>query len=248
MPAFGLLGVKAYARARADLGLIGSTPKAVRDALVRLDVGRDDNGQFDADELHRKWQDDLVARARGRPGEGAGEPVGVAGRGRVPPDGDGEVDPSALPADWQSIKANDFAKYRAIKEWFLAGKHRLDYEERLGELVSLNFHFEKVQDLAYGIRQVLNQAPGRHAPQLAGVQQDFRAGLESLRAQLEEAGDKAGLAVLARVVALDSDATAAAQRVLNEAMDDVLFELTKLEAAPEADGDDAPERDTELAA
>ncbi|HEX8693420.1 MAG TPA: hypothetical protein VF746_13430 [Longimicrobium sp.] len=243
---FGLMKVKPYAMRREELGLVGFTPKAVRDALKRFDVGRDSDGCFDADLLHRLWQEEIAERgadvSRSRRPEQGGVEGGEWGEREGAPAANAEpldTSPGELPADWREIKAKDKGRFQALKEWFLAGKHRLDFEERLGQLVALDFHVEKLEALAYAVREVLNQVPGKYAPRMAGVQQDFRASIEDLRNRL--ADDPSRMGVLEQVVALDSDATTRAQAILDDAIDEVLSALANVAESAESDAEhDAP--------
>lgn len=209
--ALGMLGVKPYAKKRGELGLVGATPKAVRDALIRLDVGRDEGGLFDADELHRKWQEEIAQRGvravaaggggDGGSGEGKPFPAGpVDGERRVLTEGEPQPHggwlkrqhaevfdgpPGDLPEDIRSIKATDRPRFLAIKEWELARKHHLANQREEGELLPA----EKIRRLMFAERRVvrdrLRNLARREAPALAELGEQADAIRERLELAIE---------------------------------------------------------------
>ncbi|HEY8368684.1 MAG TPA: hypothetical protein VIM86_05140 [Thermodesulfobacteriota bacterium] len=157
------LGIKAYARHRAALGLPGGTPAAVRKAIARGQIQAGPDGLIDVAAADAAWPGDRVAAASGRGISGVtrkGEPVPPSGR---------PTDPAGEPAGEEVIS---YAEARRRKEVALARRRELEVAQLEGELIPLSMHRERLERIVGRLAGRLKNIPGAWTPRLGACETD----------------------------------------------------------------------------
>jgi len=134
-----IMSLRAYARHR-DVDLF-----SVQTAIKKGRISTLPDGKIDSDVADREWEANTVAR-----------PPMVTGRRKPHDDGDGET-----------FGASQYTKARAVREHYQARLAKLEYEEKVGQLVSK----DEVQVAAFNkfrqYRDAMLNIPDRLAAMLA---------------------------------------------------------------------------------
>ncbi len=234
MPAISeSISIRAYAKHR------GVSDTAVRKALKAGRIQLDTDGKINIAAADLAWDDTASARVRTSGCEPANLEGANPGSGSHPARGANREPTAAASGGGEGTLAD--AQRR--KELALAQMREHELGKMRGEFVTLDFMVEQLEGALFATRDVMLQLPGILAPRLAGLQREFRDGLDAARARLTEAGDAAGLAVLDEVAALDSEIVARAQRMLDDAVQDALPRLAAVADALDAADADVEEED-----
>lgn len=144
------VGVRAYAKHRAEKKMQGGTAAAVRKALDRGQIQRDASGKIDIAAADAAWPADVAMGPELEGGTG-GEP-------------DSEI---------------SFSEARRRKEVALAQLRQLEVAEREGRLVAIDDVIAENAVVYSALRATLLAIPGKYSPAFVGLQ-DFGAARHAL--------------------------------------------------------------------
>jgi len=137
--------LRAYARHRAEVGLEGQSLPSVQKAIAAKRISKGADGLIDFAAADRDWARNTAQRPSVRPSQKPAEPAAQL------PDATPEPVAANPGADGN---AAGYAAARALREGYLAGLAKLQYEERLGKLI-------EADEVRLAIGQVITMARER---------------------------------------------------------------------------------------
>lgn len=133
------LSLRAYARHRKARGLDGGTHEAVRYAIKTGRITALPDGRIDPEQADAQWEQTTSPRATAigsHPVQGARRLPALGRQAGAHPAVSRSVQPPTFSEPTLGSGASSLGTARAIREQFLARLAKLEYEERVGKLIS----------------------------------------------------------------------------------------------------------------
>lgn len=181
------LSQRAYARHRAQLGLVGTThravQKAIEDGRISAALVRDGSGKvlgIDPGKADRLWSEqttgsanattEQLSQAAAKSHAARGNNLSAKGRAALnAPSAGGAADDPPLSGGG----ATSYAQARAIKEAYEARLKKLEYDEKSGKLIPADKVKADCFKAAVVVKEALLNMPARISPELASVSDPF---------------------------------------------------------------------------